>query len=150
MILFESHKDQPLPEWPLKITIDSLISVFATIGQMAMMKPVVECISQLKWLWFVRKERLVDFQAFDDASRGPTGSLILLGKIRGLHLVSLGAGITVLSIAFGAFAQQVITYPLRPHPAENAFTPLVFNYTGTFDILVNLDISLTSSVSRGS
>lgn len=136
VVLLESHKSQPLPKWPLKLTINSLISVFATVGQMAMMKPVVEAISQLKWLWFIRKEKLVDFQVFDDASRGPTGSLLLLGKLRFLHLASLGAAVTVLSIAFTTFAQQVVTYPLRPHPDGNAIatTSLVLNYTGKFSI----------------
>lgn len=101
-----------------------------------MMNPVVECISQLKWLWFVRKQKLIDIQAFDDASRGPTGSLILIGKLRGLHLVLLGAAIAVCSTAFGAFAQQVVTYPLRSHPFGNATTPFVFNITGTTNILI--------------
>lgn len=98
---------------------------------MAMMKPIVECISQLKWLWFVRKERLLGFQAFDDASRGPTGSLVLLGKLRGFHLVSLGAAITIVAVAFGPFTQQVVTYPLSLRPNGVVTTvPQAFNYTG--------------------
>lgn len=48
--LLESHRGKPLPEWPLSITVNSLVSIFATVGQMTMMAPVVECISQLKWL----------------------------------------------------------------------------------------------------
>lgn len=104
-----------------------------------MMTPVVECISQLKWLWFVRKQKLVDFQAFDDASRGPTGSLILIGKLRGLHLVILGAIIAVFSIVFGAFAQQVVTYPLHLHPSGNATTPMILNITGMNNLLVSIN-----------
>jgi len=65
VIALESHKNRPLPEWPLGITLNSLISILATMGQMAMMNPIVEAISQLKWLWFVRKERISGFQAFD-------------------------------------------------------------------------------------
>lgn len=130
VVLLESHKDQPVPEWHFHITINSLISIFATASEMAMMMPVVECISQLKWLWFVRKEKLADFQAFDDASRGPTGSLILLGKLRCLHIASLGAFIAVLSIAFESFTQQVVTYPLRSRIVGNASTPLVLDFNG--------------------
>lgn len=130
VIVLESHKNQPVPKWPFKITINALISILATISQMCMTKPIVECINQLKWLWFVRKQKLLDFQAFDNASRGPTGSLMLLGKIRGFYLVSLGAVITVLAIAFGPFTQQIVTYPLHPHPSGNATTPLIFNLTG--------------------
>lgn len=138
MIVLESHKNRALPEWPFEITINSLISIFATLGQMAMMNPVVECISQLKWLWFDRRRgKLIDFQAFDNASRGPTGSLILIGKLRGLNLVILGAAITVCSTAFGAFAQQIVTYPLRAHPFGNATTPFVFNLTGIVALLAS-------------
>lgn len=97
---------------------------------MGMMKPVVECISQLKWIWFFRKEKLMDFGLFNDASRGPTGSLYLLGKLRGLHLISLGAIITVISIAFGPFSQQVVSYPPRLQPVGNATVPSVVGYIG--------------------
>lgn len=145
-LLLEIHKNKALPKLPFKITLNSLISILATISQMAMMKPVVECISQLKWLWFVRKEKLLGFQVLDDASRGPTGSLILLGKLRGLHLVSLGAAITVLSIAFGSFIQQAVTYPSRLQPVGMATTPLVISYTGTIDsyhpMILKADLTL--------
>lgn len=97
---------------------------------MAMMKPVVECISQLKWLWFVRKQKLSVFQMLDDASRGPTGSLFLLGKIYGIHLISLGAIVTIIATAFNPFAQQVVGYPLRLRPIGVAETQQVLNYTG--------------------
>lgn len=50
VLVLENYKNQPMPEWHFGITLNSYISIFATIGQMAMMKPVVECISQLKWL----------------------------------------------------------------------------------------------------
>lgn len=116
VIILESHKNKPLPKWNFGITLNSLISILATTGQMAMTKPIVECINQLKWLWFLRREKILGFQAFDDASRGPTGSLALLAKLRGLHLVSLGAAITVVAVAFGPFAQQVVTYPLVLRP----------------------------------
>lgn len=110
------------------------ISILATLGQMAMMTPVVECINQLKWLWYVKGEKLAGFQAFDDASRGPTGSLFLLAKFRRFHLVSLGAFITIASVTFGPFAQQVVSFPLHPHAFESATTPQVFNYTGTLNV----------------
>ena len=48
------------------------------------MIPVIECISQLKWLWFVDRYRiLADFDVFDRASRGSWGSLQLLTLLRG-------------------------------------------------------------------
>lgn len=86
--------------------------------------------------WFARKRRLVSFQALDDASRGPTGSLVLFWKLHGIHLVTLGAAITVISAAFSPFAQQIITYPLRLHPVGSAHIPQVFNGTGMFQTTV--------------
>lgn len=77
VIALETYKGISLPNWPLGITLNSLISILATIDQSAMMKPIVESMSQLKGLWFVRKEKILAFQAFDDASRGPIGSLLL-------------------------------------------------------------------------
>lgn len=130
----EYHKGKTLSEWSFLITLNSLLSIFATVGQMAMMKPVVECLSQLKWLWFIRKSRrLNNFQSFDDASRGPTGSLALLGKLGGLHLASLGAAITVIAIAFGPVSQQVVTYPLHLNAVGNASLPraVFFTVNGT-------------------
>lgn len=134
VIILESHKNKPLPEYGLGITLNSLIAIFATISQMAMMKPIAECISQLKWLWFIRKQKLGRFQTFDDASRGLIGSLFLLGKLRGIHLASLGAVITIAAAAFGPFTQQVVTYSMRLHPTRSAaFVPQVFNYSGMLD-----------------
>lgn len=129
VIVLENYKDEPLPDWPFGITLNALISILATIAQMAMMKPVIECLSQLKWLWFVRRRNLLHFQALEDASRGPAGSLMLFGKIKDF-LILLGAVIAILSIAFGTFAQQVITFSSRLHPDGKAFTPIVLNFTG--------------------
>jgi len=124
----------------IHITLNSFVSIFATIGQMAIMKPMAECISQLKWLWFSGKEKLLGFQALDDASRGPTGSLLFLWKIHAMHLVSLGAAITVVSVTFGPFAQQVVMYPLRLHPVGIATVPQVFNYTSMYNYFLCLAI----------
>ncbi|KAL1624687.1 hypothetical protein SLS56_007750 [Neofusicoccum ribis] len=54
----------------------ALISVFAAFAKSALILPLTECISQYKWLYFSRnQQRLQDLQTFDDASRGPLGSL---------------------------------------------------------------------------
>lgn len=134
VIVLECYKGHPIPEWSFGITINSLVSIFATIGQMAMMKPVSECISQLKWTYFIQKQKLSKLQTFDDASRGPIGSLILFGKIRGIHLVLLGATLTILSTGFSTFSQQVVTYPLRLHTVGVAYTPQVLSLTGKFRV----------------
>lgn len=87
-------------------------------------------VAQKSVLIYISSQKCRANFRYSEASRGPTGSLILLGKLRCMHLVSLGAIITVVSIAFGPVAQQVVTYPLRPHGIENATTPQAIFYTG--------------------
>ena len=75
--------DKPLPQWPSGITVNSLISVLSQIGQWGLMGSVATALGQLKWLWFTRPKRpLMDFVAFDEASKGPWGSFLLLIKGR--------------------------------------------------------------------
>ena len=61
------------------ITLNAFIAVFSAIARAAMILHVSECIGQLKWIWFKKERKLADFLAFDNASRGPWGSFVLLG-----------------------------------------------------------------------
>lgn len=64
------------------ITPNTLVSVLATFSKSSLLLPVAEGISQLKWLFFQhRAHRSVDMQVFDDASRGPLGSVHLLWSL---------------------------------------------------------------------
>lgn len=48
------------------------------------MVPLVQGMSQLKWVWFSSKPRpLADFQLYDEASRGPWGGVKILFKLKG-------------------------------------------------------------------
>jgi hypothetical protein len=86
------------------------------------MLTVSEAISQLKWVWIrqksVPKRPLLSIQAYDSASRGPLGSLLLLFNRGGRSLVSLGAIILVLMLAFDPFAQQILNYRSRVRAVE--------------------------------
>jgi len=89
------------------------ISVFSTLSKSALLVAVAEGISQLKWIYFrERRHRLYDLQVFDEASRGPWGSLQLLWVLRLQAVVaSVGAVITVASLAMDPFTQQILAYP---------------------------------------
>jgi hypothetical protein len=65
------------------ITLNAFIAVFAAIAKAALILPVSEAIGQLKWIWFREERKLVDFYTFDNASRGPWGSTLLLCKTKG-------------------------------------------------------------------
>lgn len=52
-----------------------------------------------------------DFEIFDNASRGPLGSFLLLIRSKGRALAALGAIITLFSLALDPFFQQVVDFP---------------------------------------
>ncbi|KAK4951493.1 hypothetical protein LTR10_010469 [Elasticomyces elasticus] len=71
---------------------------------------VTQGIAQLKWPYFQRRtHRLSDLQIFDDASRGPLGSLYLLWSVNIKATVAcLGAFIVVFALFVEPFTQQII------------------------------------------
>lgn len=66
-----------------QITINIVISLFATIMKSGLIVPVAAGISQLKWNWFYRGHPVTDFQLFDSAKQGPLGAVTLLWSLRG-------------------------------------------------------------------
>ena len=72
------------PHWKFGITVNALVSVFATVNVLLLTIVVGAGMGQLKWIWFRRHARsLADFDILDQASKGPTGSLMLLLRWRG-------------------------------------------------------------------
>lgn len=126
-----------LSTWNSKIALspNTVISTLSTLGKAAMMLPVGESISQLKWLHtlgstarsvprgrFTCYFPLISFrpmhmQSFDDASRGPLGSVTFIWKGRkygslGL-LTYVGCVLTIAAVALDPFAQQVLSFPSK-------------------------------------
>lgn len=115
IILLIILNDRELPRLPLDITLNALISVLSRIASAALLLPTTEALGQLKWIWFGQKDskKLWDFEIFDEASRGPWGSFLLLIRTKGKSLAALGAAITILVLALDPFFQQVISFPQR-------------------------------------
>ena len=71
-----------LQDWKLanvEVTPNTLVSILATISKSALLLPIAEGISQLKWPYFQRgAHRVLDFEIFEDAARGPLGSMVLV------------------------------------------------------------------------
>jgi len=119
---------KPMRDWRLPIQPNSLIAVFSTIAKSALLVPLAECIGQLKWLYFQTPQskpvnRLYDF---DVATRGPWGAFAFLYKLRlrkSAALASFGAALTILSLGFEPFTQQVLRVYSKP--------ALLVNTTGT-------------------
>jgi hypothetical protein len=81
--LLRSYDEKPQPELPLSLTLNALLQLLITLAQFSFTMPLVQSMSQLKWLWFVSEPRqLLTFQAYDDACRGGVGSAKLLFRVR--------------------------------------------------------------------
>ncbi|CAH0028114.1 unnamed protein product [Clonostachys rhizophaga] len=104
---------KPMPQFSLDLTLNTLLAFLTTICRTMTIIPLAEAISQLKWNWFASHPRpLHDMYHFDQASRGPWGSFLLLIKARG-RFISFAwvAALVFLSGLFTTFlTQSTITY----------------------------------------
>jgi len=115
VIFLKIYDGRVQQEWPHNITPNSVISWFATFMKALMLVPIAACISQARWIHFQSKTHILnDLAIFDAASRGPMGSLQLLGKFWQRRVACLGALITVLSFGINPMLQQLITIRTRP------------------------------------
>lgn len=111
---------KPLSKWKSKISLNATVSIFATIAKSAVLVPVAECISQLKWHYFESTHTLNDLEVFDRSSRGPMGSLDFLWDIGYKSpLASLGAFIVFTALAIDPFTQQILSFPAQNVTIDN-------------------------------
>jgi hypothetical protein len=111
-------QDESLSKWVLAektgLTLNTYISILSKMAGAALILPVSEALGQLKWSWFLEhSKQMWDFEIFDNASRGPWGSLLLLIRTKGKALAALGAMIMLCSLALDPFFQQVVDFPDR-------------------------------------
>ncbi|TPX12036.1 uncharacterized protein E0L32_007339 [Thyridium curvatum] len=119
VVLYRTDGQHP-PEWPLGITLNTFVAFFTSLAKVAFMLPIVEGLGQLKWMWFAttRTKPLIDFQLFDEASRGGYGSLKLLFRCKGV-LACLAAIITLSGFLTSTITQQAILYPVNESESTN-------------------------------
>jgi hypothetical protein len=111
-------RDRPLSDWQLAkktpLTLNAFISILSKMAGAALLLPVSEALGQLKWSWFLEhSKQMWDFEIFDNASRGPWGSMLLLIRTKARALAALGAFIMLASLALDPFFQQVVDFPDR-------------------------------------
>lgn len=94
IVVFAVFKGKPLSQWKSSIAPSTVVAILSQFGQTAILAPVTACICQSMWLWLEMKGRAVQpamsngqtyprlfhMQEYDDGSRGPLGSLLLLCK----------------------------------------------------------------------
>ena len=104
-------QDKPYEYWRFYVGLNSTISILTTVARATLLLSASACLSQGKWLHFVKRSKLQALEIFDQASRGPLGALKIVLKTRTyLGLPILAAAITVLALAIGPFTQQVVQY----------------------------------------
>jgi hypothetical protein len=131
--LVASQDRKPLRNVLGSLTLNAAVAILTSIFKASMIMPTAEAVSELKWLWFAKKPRnLCDMEWFDQASRGPRGSLqFLFWKLPHNKLASLGAAITVLSIGTDTLSQSVI----QPYSClVDSIEPAAINRTNNYTI----------------
>uniref|UniRef100_A0A8H7N2X7 Uncharacterized protein n=1 Tax=Bionectria ochroleuca TaxID=29856 RepID=A0A8H7N2X7_BIOOC len=116
IIILTLYDGRPMPKWPMGLTLNTVIAILATISRAFTVIPITEGLSQLKWNWLaLRKRPLRDLYIFDQASRGPWGSLILIPKMRGrfMSLAILASFILVSGLITSFLTQSTIAYESR-------------------------------------
>ncbi|KAI1126506.1 hypothetical protein F5Y10DRAFT_211333 [Nemania abortiva] len=122
LVLLRIYDQRAPPQFIYGITLNALIAILTTFSKSALLVVVAGAISQLKWRWFQSPngKSVLDTQLFDDASRGPWGSAVLLATPHTWSLVSMGALVSIFALALDPFAQQLLSYPTREIIATDA------------------------------
>ncbi|GJN70634.1 hypothetical protein PLICBS_004692 [Purpureocillium lilacinum] len=145
IILLRVYQDRTLEQWGLPVSINAVLAILSAVFKATLALPVTEVnielppgISQLKWFWFADRARgLDDMQAFDNASRGPWGSLLLIfrqftPRRDRSYLAAFGAVLLLLALAVDPFSQALISYySCLVRSTDRAAIPRVNFYTAT-------------------
>ncbi|KAK3386861.1 hypothetical protein B0H63DRAFT_468510 [Podospora didyma] len=147
------YDGQLTPNWPLGITLNSLLALLTSLAKIALLAPVVQGIGQLRWQWFSQRyQRLTDFDLFEEASRSTWGSFKLLVSLKGGIFTALGAFLVVTSFLTSPITQQAIQYPTKLVPTDaqaSVSRVTLYNYPIPFSQNSGLDMSIFASSFAG-
>ncbi|ETN37112.1 uncharacterized protein HMPREF1541_08102 [Cyphellophora europaea CBS 101466] len=133
-ILF-GYDGKPTPSLPESVTINAIISVLSTLAKGCLLVVVAAALRQERWLHFSRNPAALSItDEYEEASRGPWGSMLLGVKARGSLRALLLAAVTVLAFGFEAFLQQLIilepnNVPVHDLRQASIRTPTAYNET---------------------
>ncbi|KAL8790578.1 MAG: hypothetical protein Q9195_006258 [Heterodermia aff. obscurata] len=108
VLAFEDGKQ--VDQWGFRITPNAVVSFIATLAKSSLLLVTAETIGQLKWLHYHgRPHELSDMKLFDEASRGPLGSLkLLISKDKSKLLTSIAAIIVLGALFVDPFVQYTM------------------------------------------
>ena len=125
-----------IASWPPSIiSPNALISLLSTIGKSALLLPITEGLSQLKWLSVQnRTAKLEHLDVYDLASRGPFGALQLLWNFRLRSFLAVwGAVLIVIALAIDPFAQLLLHVDTKWTLSHNETALMPASTTYNFD-----------------
>lgn len=113
VVLFEAD-EMALEAWPLAISPNTVVSVLTTVARTALLVPLGSSISQLKWRHILLQARpLEHLQLFDNASRGPWGSVLMIRHLLLQSKLACALALaTILTLGISPSAQVILEYPL--------------------------------------
>ncbi|KAI0859785.1 hypothetical protein F4860DRAFT_504444 [Xylaria cubensis] len=111
-----AYTASPLPDLPYGITLNALISTLSAFSTSTLIAVASSIVGQQKWVHLSRAEvALSDLALYDEASRGPLGSLILLAKRHDWGITSITTIVIILSLAITPFIQQSTSIHFVPY-----------------------------------
>ncbi|ORY72145.1 uncharacterized protein BCR38DRAFT_28151 [Pseudomassariella vexata] len=126
VILLISAHDRPLAKFDWFISFNTVISILGAVSRASLGFAIGSCLGQGKWNWFkMRSDRLIAFEKFEEASRGPWGSMWLLLWLKLRHWTALGAVVTIVLLGFEPFLQAVIDFEGRIDSIEGVTPPII-------------------------
>ncbi|KAH7363700.1 hypothetical protein BKA66DRAFT_573396 [Pyrenochaeta sp. MPI-SDFR-AT-0127] len=118
------YKDKSITSWKSTVQISAVVAIFSQLAQSALIVSVSATIGQAKWSTLQSKRRTIDVERFDEAMRGPEGSLKMLAaaisnprspdmKRFRTYLALVASLVTLLMLSFGTFTQQSVATNVR-------------------------------------
>jgi hypothetical protein len=78
LVLLLTFRDEPLYHWHSTVQISAIVAIMSQVAQSALIVSVAATIGQAKWSRLRKKQETLEIERFDEAMRGPEGSLKLL------------------------------------------------------------------------
>ena len=158
VVVLALYNGRPLQEWNYRLSINTVVSFLAIISKTSLGLVIEGCLGQLKWIWYSRprnRHSLLNFQAFDEASRGPYGAAQLLFTLREINIGLVAAFVVLCALVYEPFIQQTISTPLLlSFLSTNSSLPIATSYAaysfgGSTQTVNNIELPMKAAIYDG-
>ncbi|KAF1809845.1 hypothetical protein P152DRAFT_379587, partial [Eremomyces bilateralis CBS 781.70] len=77
-LLLIIYQDQAFDNWDGALQLSTVVAVLSQAAQSFLAISISSCIGQSKWFLLRERNRMIELETFDEASRGPEGSLKMI------------------------------------------------------------------------